>query len=237
MIEIPFTEEYLLNNRVLLRQSKKDFRPAMESIFLAAAVQAQAGEIVLDINAGVGAASLCLAIRCPHVKVIGLETQREFVRYAADNIKANNLRGQVEILQGELLKSPPRLAAGTFSHVMVNPLFSDSHEASSIDSNAYLTQWIRFCLLMVRPKGSITLMTQVEYLDQMLTCFSGKLGDINLYPLWPTQNKAAKYILIRGIKNAMGPTCLQSGMILQHGSGQYSSAAEQIIHHAKGIEW
>lgn len=247
MNEIPFKEEYLLSKRVLLRQPKGENRPTLEAIFLAAAVQAQPGETVLDINANVGAASLCLAIRCPQVKVVGLEPQRELVRYTSDNIKTNRLMGQVEVLQGELLKPPPRLAAGTFSHVMVNPSFSDqlpntsatfkAHTDSSLSNNSYLIQWARFCLLMVRPLGTITFIHHANYLDQILTFFAGKLGNINLYPLWSKQNEPAKYILIKGTKNATGPTCLLPGMILQHGGGQYTAAAEQIIHHGKSLEW
>ena len=80
-METPYTENHLLGERVLLRQPKTGYRVAIDPIFLAAAIQPQPGVTVLDIGAGVGAASLCLAIRCPQVRVIGIELHRESVRW------------------------------------------------------------------------------------------------------------------------------------------------------------
>ena len=242
-----YTEDRLLGERILLRQPKTGYRVAIDPIFLAASIQPQPGETILDIGAGVGAASLCLATRCPQVKVIGIELHRDSVRYAADNIQLNELRDRVEILQGDLLRPPPRLAAGTFSHVMTNPPHLDSNSnnsspyeskaISNLEGEADFAQWARFCLLMVRPKGTVTFIYRTDRLDQALSFFIGKLGNITVYPLWPGQNKPAKRVLIRGIKNTGGLLKLQPGMILHHSNGQYTVEAEQILRHAKGIEW
>ena len=244
---LTFSEDYLLGGRVLIRQPTTGYRVAIDPIFLAASIQAEAGETVLDIGAGVGAASLCLAVRCPEVRVIGVELHRESVRYAADNIQLNNLRNRVEILHGDLLRSPPRLAAGTFSHVMTNPPYLDAsshnispHETkaqSNLEGEASLEQWARFCLLMVKPKGSITFIYRVDRLDYILGLFNGKLGNIKLYPLWPGQNKPAKRILIQGTKNTHGALRLQPGMILHQQKGAYTEEADQILRHAQPIIW
>ena len=115
------TTDYLLNGRVKFYQPKNGFRVSIDSIFLAAALEVQEGESVLDVGAGVGAASLCLAMRIPHAKVVGLEIQRSYVRIGYDNVQLNNLQNRVEFLCGNLLTPLPRLAAGTFAHVMANP--------------------------------------------------------------------------------------------------------------------
>ncbi len=185
-----FSEDYLLGGRVLIRQPTAGYRVAIDPVFLAASIQAEPGETVLDIGAGVGAASLCLAVRCPYIKVIGVELQRESVRYAADNIQLNRLRDRVEILHGDLLRPPPRLAAGTYSHVMTNPPYLEAfshnispHETkakSNLEGEATLEQWAKFCLLMVKPKGTITFIYRVDRLDYVLGLFNGKLGSITI---------------------------------------------------------
>ena len=124
--ETEFSEDFLLGGRVLVRQPTEGYRVAIDPIFLAASIEIEPNDTILDVGAGVGAASLCLATRALNVKVTGVELQRDYVRYAAENIKLNKLRERVEILHGDLLRPPPRLAAGTFSHVMTNPPYLDA---------------------------------------------------------------------------------------------------------------
>jgi len=57
------TEDALLGQRVRLRQPRRGYRAAIDPVLLAAAVPARAGDRVLELGAGVGAAALCLAAR------------------------------------------------------------------------------------------------------------------------------------------------------------------------------
>ena len=47
-----------------------------------------------------------------------------------DNVDLNGLAGRVEIMVGDLLRPPPRLAPGTFDHVMANPPFLERDAAT-----------------------------------------------------------------------------------------------------------
>ncbi|MBY0461919.1 MAG: methyltransferase [Alphaproteobacteria bacterium] len=240
-----FSQDYLLGGKVLIKQPTQGYRVAIDPIFLAASIDVHPGDAVLDIGAGVGAASLCLATRVPYVKVTGVELQRDYVRCAAENVKLNNLRGRVEILHGDLLRPPPRLAAGTFSHVMTNPPYLDATRnnispyenkaMANLEGEADLDQWAKFCLLMVKPKGSITFIHRSDRLDQILSFFSGKLGNITIYPLWPGKNKPAKRVLIRGIKNTHGALRLLPGMVLHNDNGRYTTEAEGVLRDAAAI--
>jgi len=237
-----FSEDFLLGGRVLICQPTQGYRVAIDPIFLAASIVVEPGDSVLDIGAGVGAASLCLATRVPDVRVTGVELQREYVRYAADNAKLNQLRNRVEILHGDLLRPPPRLAAGTFSHVMTNPPYlaatrnnispNENKAAANLEGEADFDQWARFCLLMVKPKGSVTFIHRADRLDQILAFFAGKLGNITIYPLWPGKNKPAKRVLIRGIKNTQGALRLLPGMVLHKDDGSYTPEADAILRQA-----
>ncbi len=243
--ETKFSEDFLLGGRILVRQPTVGYRVAIDPIFLAASIEVEPNDTILDVGAGVGAASLCLATRAPSVRVIGVELQREYVRYAAENIKQNKLRERVEILHGDLLRPPPRLAAGTFSHVMTNPPYLDATRnnispnetkaAANLEGEADLDQWAKFSLLMVKPKGSVTFIHRADRLDQILSFFAGKLGNIIIYPLWPGKNKPAKRVLIRGIKNTNGALRLAPGMILHTEDGRYTSEADAVLRQAKPI--
>lgn len=243
--DIAVSEDYLLGGRILVRQPVEGYRIAIDPILLAAAIDAQPGDTILDIGAGVGAASLCLAVRCPDTRIIGVEVQRTSVRLAAENIALNNLRDRVEILLADLQQPPPRLAAGTFTHVMTNPPYleasktrpnsNDHKQLSNVESTVSLEQWARFSLLMVRPKGTVTFIHRADRLDEILSYFKGKLGDITIFPLWPGPNKAAKRVLVRGRKNSNGPLKLVNGLILHHEDGRFTEQAEGILRDGVGL--
>lgn len=233
------SSDYLLGGRVLIRQPLQGYRVAIDPIFLAAAIDAQPGDTVLDVGTGVGAASLCLAARVPDCRIIGLEVQRSNVRLAAENIVLNNMRDRVEVLWGDLIQPPPRLAAGTFSHVMANPPYLEVNHAtpsvyehkaiSNTTTSVGLEQWAKFALLMARPKGTITFIHRADRLSDILAYFHGKMGDIVIFPLWAGQGKPAKRLLVRGRKSTHGPSILSPGLVLHQSDGRFTQEAEDIL--------
>ncbi|MDF3074448.1 MAG: methyltransferase, partial [Alphaproteobacteria bacterium] len=147
------TEDRLLDGRVRLLQPATGYRVAMDTLVLAAAIETEPGEAVLDVGAGVGAAALCLAVRVPGVRVVGIEVQRELVSLAQRNIQLNGLQDRVEMIVADVAqRPPPRLAAGTFHHVMTNPPHMTAEEATlppdpvkaiaNVESTANLAKWL-----------------------------------------------------------------------------------------------
>ena len=163
MIEVKesiVSEDAVLGGRVRLFQPVTGYRAAIDPVLLAASIQAGAGDKVLDVGCGVGAAALCLATRVAEVRVSGIEVQRDLVRLAMQNVGENAMTGRVDIMRGDLLAPPPRLAPGGFDHVMANPPFEaagtgnvppDASKAvASVEGEADLADWVSFCLRMVR---------------------------------------------------------------------------------------
>ena len=160
----PVTEDQLLGGRVRLRQPADGARVAIDPVFLAAAIAAEPGQVVLDIGCGTGAAMLCVAAREPLCRVTGLERQRDLVRIAGDNVILNGMASRCSVMVGDLLQAPPRISAGSFDHVMANPPYlpqgagsepaNPARAEATIESGAALGDWVRFALAMVRPKGS-----------------------------------------------------------------------------------
>ena len=86
------TLDGLLNRRIMLEQPAKGFRVAVDTIFLASAVPARAGQGVLELGCGVGGAMLALACRVPEISITGLEIQEDLVRLGAGNIARNVIK-------------------------------------------------------------------------------------------------------------------------------------------------
>jgi len=235
------SEDTLLGGRVKLLQPRVGYRAAIDPVLLAAAVPAGAGDNVLDIGCGVGAAMLCLAVRVEGCRVTGIEAQRELVRLAGENIALNHLTGRVVAMVGDLLRPPPRLEPGGFAHVMANPPFLEadgadaspvpSKAAATVEGEADLAAWVRFALAMVRPKGSLTFIHRADRMEQLLAQLSGRAGEIIVFPLWAGPDKPAKRIIVRARKAIETPTRLTPGLVLHQSNGAYTASAEAVLRH------
>jgi tRNA1(Val) A37 N6-methylase TrmN6 len=246
-IDVPpaTTDDTLLGGRVRLAQPQQGYRVAIDAVFLAASVPAGPGDIVLDAGAGVGAAALCLAWREAGCQVRGIEVQRDLVRLGQRNIDANGFAGRVEIMIGDLLRPPPRLAPSSFHHVMANPPFLQRDAATSppdrgramahVESEATLADWVRFCLTMTRPKGTITFIHRADRLEGLLGELRARAGEIVVFPLWPGGSRPASRVLVRARKEVGAPTRLAAGLVLHEPDGRYTPAAEAILRDGVGL--
>ena len=236
------SEDALLGGRVRLRQPETGYRAAVDPVLLAAAVPAVAGDTVLDVGCGAGAASLCLAARVEGARVTGIDSQRELVRLANDNALLNNYAGRVGAMSGDLLRPPPRLEPGTFAHVMANPPHlargqatpppDPAKAAAHIEGEADLGAWVRFALAMVRAKGTVTFIHRAERLDALLVHLATRAGEIVLFPLWPGGDKPARRVIVRARKGVATPLRLLPGLVLHDEAGTFTAAAEAVLRHA-----
>jgi tRNA1(Val) A37 N6-methylase TrmN6 len=233
------SEDTLLGGRVRLRQPEGGYRAAIDPVFLAAAVPAVAGDTVLDVGCGAGAAALCLAARVEGIRIAGIDAQRDLVRLANDNVQLNGLAGRVGIMSGDLLRPPPRLEPGTFAHVMANPPYltrgtatlspDPGKVAAQVEGEADLAAWVRFALAMARAKGTVTFIHRTERLDELLGLLAGRAGEIVLFPLWPGGDKPARRIIVRARKGVATPLRLLPGVVLHEAGGGFTAAAGAVL--------
>jgi tRNA1(Val) A37 N6-methylase TrmN6 len=112
-------EDRLMGGRVRLVQPLQGYRAATDPVFLAAAVGARAGETVLDLGCGAGAALFCLAARVPGLELHGLEVQADYLALARVNAALNGVAAHLH--EGDVAAPPQALKALGFDHVMMNP--------------------------------------------------------------------------------------------------------------------
>lgn len=239
------TEDALLGGRIRLHQPAEGYRAAIDPVFLAAAVPALDGQVVLDVGVGVGAAALCLAFRMPACRVVGIEIQPVLAALARENVHLNGLQSRVDVLTGNMSAPPPRLAPGSYHHVMTNPPYLLAEQATApphagkaianVESEIDLPQWMRFCVNMLRPKGTLTVIHRADRLDDLLAALRGKVGEIALFPLWPKPGRSAKRVILRARKAIAAPLELLPGLVLHEDDGNYTDAAKAVLWGGAGL--
>lgn len=244
------SEDTLLNGRIRLRQHLRGYRVAIDPVLLAAAVPARAGESVLDLGCGVGAAGLCLLSRCPACDVVGLEREAALVELARGNAALNGFSERFSVVTGDVTARPLPAAVQGRDHVMCNPPFLEAdsgttspepgNEGAKREDSARLDDWIEAALSAVRPKGSLTFVHRADRLEALLAGLHGRAGEIVVYPLWPQppgddKARPAKRVLVRARKAVAGPTRLASGLVLHDRDGAFTPAAQAVLREAAGL--
>jgi len=234
-----WSDDRLLDGRVVLRQPVAGYRSAIDPVFLAAAVPAHPGERVLDLGCGVGAALLCLLARVPGLQMVGLELDAELARAAGDNARRNGHGDRVLAIAGDMRRPPPRLAPGSFDHVLCNPPqhaaertrpAADAARArANREGDAGVVDWVATAAAMVRPKGSVNFVHRADRLDELLGALHGRLGEIVVFPLWPGGGRPAKRVILRARKGVATPLVLLPGLVLHEADGSFTAAAEAVL--------
>jgi hypothetical protein len=124
------TDDAVLGGRLRLKQKKRGHRVGHDAILLAAATDARPGDRVIEFGAGVGAAGLALAVRCPEVDVTLVEIDAELSAIAAENIARNGLERRVRAVCLDVTASADEFAArgigpGSADRLLMNPPFNN----------------------------------------------------------------------------------------------------------------
>lgn len=225
-----FSEDGFLGRQLTLRQPVAGFRAGLDAVMLAAAVPARAGETALELGAGVGTASLCLAHRTG-CRVRGIEIDPELVALAQGNAERNAMADRAAFEVGDALA----LRGGVFDHVFCNPPFHDARGRSSPDAGraralqdgGSLKDWVRSGLEQVAAHGSLTIILRADRMDEVVEVLPER-GTVVL-PLLPRAGAPPKRVIVQWRGGRDAPLVTQAGLVLHLADGRYSEMAEAIL--------
>ena len=219
----PLSDDAFLGGRLRLWQPVAGYRAATDPVLLAAACPAQAGQSVLDLGCGAGAAALCLAVRLPGILLAGLEVQAGYAALARANAARNGIA--FEVHEGDVAAEPAALRRG-FDQVIANPPYHASGGTPAADGGRELALrealplrlWTEAARRRLHPGGWLTLILGADRLGVALTALDGRLGSVSVLPLCPRDGRAAVRVLIRARKGGRAALRLLAPMVLHDGS-------------------
>lgn len=212
------THDAFLGGRLRLWQPGTGYRAGVDPVLLAASVPARAGQSVLDLGCGVGAAALCLGARVPGLRLVGVERQPEYAALAR--------RNGLDVIEADLTDLPVALREQSFDHVLANPPYFDraaghaSHDlgregAMGIDTP--LTAWVETAARRLAPKGYFHMIHRAERLPDVLAGATRRLGSPEVWPICPRVGKPAELMIFRARKTGRAAFRLHAPVILHKG--------------------
>lgn len=230
--------DFVLDGRVRLQHPESGgFRTAIDAVFLAAACKACAGETVLDLGCGVGAAGLCVMARVPGARLTGVDIQPELIDLARANAVLNEMQDRAEFIVGDVRQfeavsfdhvicNPPYLAAGTYTP---SPDASRGLALGHEGQDTTLIDWVHAAHRLVKSRGTFTIIHRADHLDQIIQAAGRRFGALQIIPLWPRAGADAKRVIVQMIKDRRDPPVLHAGVVLHEPDGAWTDVADGVL--------
>lgn len=234
----PTQEIYVLNKRLKLLHSEKGFKTSIDSVLLAAACVAKAGDHILDMGCGVGGAGLCVLSRIDGTKLTGVEIQQDHAELAKRNAVANMMQDRCEFVTSDIRDYREEKK---FNHIICNPpylegqthLRSPSEEKATAmghdDESITVKDWVDTAHFCLKSNGSFTMIHRADKVDKIILAMGKRFGAVEIIPLWPKTGVNAKRVIVRAIKDRKSPATLHAGLILHDSEGEYTPDAQKIL--------
>lgn len=240
----PTTAGTLLDGKVIFEQPATGYRAAIDPVLLAAAVAPERGR-ALELGAGCGAASLCLAHRCPGLEITAVEIDAASAAIARRNVEANRMDGRIAIVVADVAALPQALPGG-FDAVFCNPPFDTPARASPspdaakrrahVEGAARLGDWFDAARRALKPRGRLAMIHRADRLPDLLAELARGFGDVEVIPLWPGAGRAAKRVILRARLGTRGAAALLPGLVLHEAGGAFTPAAQRVLRDAAALD-
>ena len=223
--------ETFLDGRVRVTQPETGFRSGLDAVMLAAAVPAKPGESVLELGAGAGTASLCLAARVKGIAITGVEIEPGLVELAQSNALANGF--DCRFVAADIFRLPPELKQD-FDQVFCNPQFHGEGQVSpdagrtlALSDGGKLSDWLKLGLQRTVSDGFFTAILRADRLAEALAALP--LEGVSVLPLWPRLGEPAKRAILQVRKGSRAPFALLPGLVLHREDGSWTPQAEAVL--------
>ena len=229
--------ETFLDGRVRVTQPETGFRSGLDAVMLAAAVPALTGQTALELGAGSGAASLCLAARVCGVTITGVERDEDLAALARNNAAANS--ADCRFVAADIFALPPELKRD-FDQVLANPPFHgegqaspDAARAAALMDGGKLSDWLKLGLQRTVSGGFFTAILRADRLNETLSALPEK--GVCTFPLWPRQGETPKRVIVQARKGSNAPFALLPGLVLHRDDGSWTADAEAVLRRGSAL--
>ncbi|AXI45329.1 methyltransferase [Sulfitobacter sp. SK012] len=239
------THDAFLGGLLHLWQPRTGYRAGVDPVLLSASVKAHAGQRVLELGCGVGAAILCLGARVPGLLLTGVERDASYAALAVRNSDA------LEVFTCDITGMPADLRQRQFDHVLANPPYYDRAASvaarnpareGALGEDTPLAEWVQIAAKRLAPKGYAHFIHRAERLPDIFAALPSGMGSVEVLPISPRAGRAAELVLVRARKNGRAAFRLHPQLVMHrddvHQDGdRYVDSVRAVLRGGKALEF
>jgi tRNA1(Val) A37 N6-methylase TrmN6 len=236
--------ETFLGGRVTARQTAAGYRAAVDTVLLGAAIEARAGDRLIELGCGPGTAMLIAAAHNPGAVFEGVEIDPEAVDLANANAADSGVADRVAARLGDVAG----VSGQDFDQAFFNPPYYEdpaavrapadpSRRRAFLGEAGALKAWAGAALRAVKPHGRVTLIHRADRLGDILKAFDGRAGDVRVRPVQSYADGPAKRVLVRARTASRAPLTLLPPLVLHEPGGGWTQAARAVQDGRARIAW
>ncbi|OAF02647.1 methyltransferase [Bradyrhizobium centrolobii] len=239
---LDITEDAFLGGQLLLKQKRSGHRAGHDAILLAAATRAEAGERVVDLGAGIGAAGLALARRVAGIRLSLVEIDPEQAALARANAAANAISADAIVLDvtaDASVFAANGLPPDSVDVVLMNPPFNDparhrgspdqARHTAHVATAETLHAWVHAARRILKTGGALTLIWRADGIAEVLAALSRGFGSLSILPVHGEAGRPAIRVLVRAVKGGRAPARILPGLMLNEESGVPNKEVKEIL--------
>ena len=235
------TQDAFLGGQLYLWQPRRGYRAGVDPVLLAASVPAQAGQTVLELGCGAGAAMLCLHARVKGLHLTGVEVQRDYATLARRN--ATEVNANAQVVATDLRDMPLDLRQQQFHHVLMNPPYFDRSAGTaardpgrdtSIGGDTPLSDWLNIGIKRLAPKGRLSLIQHIARLPDVIAAVHGRLGSLVVLPIHPRPAQPPGLFILQGVLAGRSAFRMAAPLVMHEGA-PHDSDRESYTHQTRAI--
>lgn len=227
------TRDAFFEGRLVVTQTSQGYRFSIDAVLLAAAIRPKPGDTLLDLGTGCGIISLILAFRHPQIRIQAVEVQPELRELSQDNVVANRLEQQIEVIQADMRALPSGQVTGPFDWIISNPPYHRL-DTGRINPNTQralarheiavdLEQLLACARRMLRTGGRLAIIYPAERTADLLV----QMRQVGIEPKYlqgvhSQSGQEARLVIVHGIHGARPGLQMAAPLVVYQPNGGYT---------------
>jgi len=206
------TTDFSLSKNLKIDQEKNGYRFSMDPFLLCSEIPCLKKKTILDIGCGSGVISLVLKSKNPHIKVYGVEIQKELADIAVKNVLKNSMEHDITIICNDIKNINPTDLNGKIDIIVSNPPYKkqksgricpDRQKAiAKHEIMLNIEDFFICCKRLLQNSGKVYLIFPAERISDILI----NMEKNNIKPalikfIYTKKKQNAKLVFVSGIKN------------------------------------
>lgn len=234
------TIDTFFNGRIVIKQSRIGYRFSIDAVLLAASVQPEPEDTIVDLGTGCGIIPLILAYRYPAIRIYGVEVQKELAALAQKNVTANGLEDQITIIHVDMKKLTINLFPNPADLVVCNPPYRKAH-SGRINPNPQraqarheisITLWelIHTARKILRKSGKFVMVYSIDRLTDVITTLrSSDLEPKLIRNIHSYANTEAKLVIIEAVRGGRPGLKAAPPLYIYESDGTYTEEVQDMF--------